>query len=414
MTATSPGGRRLLGHGVATLVVVAAVVIGCGGEGPVAVDDAGPVSESGGADPSPATESSAGVFPPAGKPERLAEWGQLSVDGSELTVAADALVYSLNSALFSDYAHKLRTVWTPDGSEPASYDDDAVFDLPVGTVITKTFYYPRSQPAATNTAGPVRVLKVAQPADRADTSLDLGEHHLLETRVLVHRDEGWLALPYVWNEDQTEATLRPVGDIVPVTLVDDGTETDFPYVVPNANQCAGCHATNNTTKVIEPIGPKARHLNLMLAGAEGPRSQLELWEENGLLTGLPDAAAIPAAAVWDDDSTSIAERARAYLDINCAHCHNRVGPADTSGLFLEATTEVGFRLGVCKAPVAAGTGTGGRLVGIHPGEPDDSIFVYRMETNDPGAMMPELGRALTHDEGVELIADWIASLDGGC
>lgn len=413
----------MLGHGLATIAVAAVVIIGCGGDEPAPDARADPeatgaVEGGAAAGPDEATTHHPGedpdIFPPLDNPEVLSDWRQLEVTGSELAVAADALPYTLNSALFSDYAHKLRTVWTPDGSAPAAYDDEAVFDLPVGTVITKTFYYPRAEVAAATGSDAVRVLRVSQPSNRVESPLDLGAYHLLETRVLVHRDEGWVALPYVWNDDQTEATLRRVGDIVPLTLVDGQTETDFPYVVPNANQCSGCHATNNTTKVIEPIGPKARHLNLTLDLGEGPRSQLGLWEGRGLLTGLPDPTAVPAAAVWDDDSASLVDRARAYLDINCAHCHNRVGPADTSGLFLESSTEEGFRLGVCKAPVAAGTGTGGRLVGINPGEPDDSIFVYRMETTDPGAMMPELGRSLAHAEGVELIAEWIESLDGGC
>jgi hypothetical protein len=69
---------------------------------------------------------------------------------------------------------------------------------------------------------------------------------------------------------------------------------------------------------------------------------------------------------------------------------------------------------VCKAPVAAGGGTGGRLFDIVPGKPDESILVYRMETTDPAGRMPELGRATTHTEGVDVVSEWIATLEGTC
>ena len=392
------------------MAIAAAIMIGCGDSDPASDEASSAETVASTTSTTAASESGGEVFPPIDNPEQLSDWRQLQVNGAQLGLGSNVVPYTLNSALFSDYAHKLRTVWLPDGSEPADYDAETVFDFPVGTVITKTFYYP----VAGDGSDAARVLRVSQPTDLVAAPLDLDAVRLLETRVLVRRDDGWAALPYVWNEDQTEATLRRVGDLLPLTLVDGEAETEFPYVVPNANQCSGCHATNNTTKVIEPIGPKARHLNLDVDLGDGPQSQLELWDAAGLLTGAPAAAEIPRAAVWTDDSLGLDDRARAYLDINCAHCHNRVGTADTSGLFLESSTELGPRLGVCKPPVAAGTGTGGRLVGIHPGEPDESIFVYRMETSDPGAMMPELGRALTHDEGVDLIATWIESIEGDC
>ena len=108
------------------------------------------------------------------------------------------------------------------------------------------------------------------------------------------------------------------------------------------------------------------------------------------------------------------QRARAYLDINCGHCHSKTGPADTSGLFLDASVTDPIRWGRCKTPVAAGQGTGGNLFSVVPGSPDDSILIYRMVSLDPGAMMPELGRSLVHAEGVALVRDWISTLPGAC
>lgn len=338
-------------------------------------------------------------------PERLSDWGMIAAKDGALKLSDGVTPYDLATPLFSDYALKLRTVWTPDG-KPAVYDADEAFDFPVGTVITKTFYYPTPENSWTG--------DVQQGRERGlhDRRMALDHLRLVETRVLVRREAGWDALPYVWNEDQTDAVLKRTGAVIPMTLTrDDGEMEPFAYLVPNANQCAGCHATNATTKAIRPIGPKARHLNKPSSFMDG-FNQLDHWLAKGLLTG-EIAQPAPRNADWTDENEPLVDRARAYLDANCSHCHNPNGPADTSGLDLEPGAS-GPAIGHCKAPIAAGRGTGGRPYDIVPGRPDLSITVFRMETTDPGAMMPELGRAVTHEEGVKLVAEWIAAMEGGC
>ena len=356
------------------------------------------------------TTTGSAALPPADNPDRLSAWNQLESRDGRLVLAEGVTPYTLNSPLFSDYAHKLRTVWIPQGAGAAAYQADGPFNFPVGTVVTKTFYYPEpedGQPAE------ARVLKSDPPSDVVQ-SLDLDDVRLVETRVLVHREDGWQGLPYVWNAEETEATLQRTGEIVQLALVDAEGEVPLTYVVPDVNQCASCHATNHSTGTIELIGLQARHLNTEVDLGRGAISQLDQWQELGLLTGAPSADAIATAAVWNDDAAPLEDRARAYLDINCAHCHNPVGAADTSGLFLDHSTEIGVAYGVCKQPVAAGSGSGGRLFDIVPGKPDESILVYRMEATDPAARMPELGRSTAHTEAVDVIADWIETLEGTC
>jgi len=331
-------------------------------------------------------------------PQTLAEWGVVNVSNRRLNLGEKVIAYDLNTPLFSDYAHKFRTIWVPKGTT-AHYSETDTFDFPVGTIISKTFYYPADGKA---------VLK----SDEGDPVQSLTNIRLLETRILVRREKGWDALPYVWNEAQTEARLKRVGAILPLTLSTHGEQTPFNYLVPNQNQCAGCHAFNNTTRELLPIGPKARHLNRRYPGEA--KNQLAVWTEAGFLSGVPESETVPKAADWLDMNQTVNGRARAYLDINCAHCHNTKGPADTSGLHYEPATEMGPHLGRCKTPVAAGGGTGDRPFDLVPGAPDQSIMLYRMETLDPGEMMPELGRALKHEEGVALLKDWIAEMDGGC
>ena len=349
------------------------------------------------------TDNITPIFHAEGQPATLSEWGILDVSSGELKLAPRVLPYDLNTPLFSDYSHKLRTVWMPEGTA-ARYDETQTFEFPVGTIISKTFYYPKDASGA--------VLKTDDTTQvLLKSGFKLEEVRLIETRLLIRRDSGWAALPYVWNADQSEATLKRAGDLQSLSLRDGSDKTDFTYVVPNANQCAGCHATNATTKTLHPIGPRARHLNREFDYTGGTQQQLTAWEAAGYLDGKPDT--LPKTADWQDKTAPLDDRARAYLDINCAHCHNPVGPADTSGLNLEPGASA-VALGRCKLPIAAGQGTGGRLFDIVPGQPDASIFTYRLASTDPAAMMPELGRALAHREGVALIRDWIDAMDGGC
>jgi hypothetical protein len=71
-------------------------------------------------------------------------------------------------------------------------------------------------------------------------------------------------------------------------------------------------------------------------------------------------------------------------------------------------------MGLCKPPVAAGKGTGDRLSGIVPGQPDASIMTFRMASTEGGVMMPELGRNTVDEDGLRLVRQWVASLPGRC
>jgi hypothetical protein len=42
---------------------------------------------------------------------------------------------------------------------------------------------------------------------------------LMETRLLVRRADGWIALPYVWNADQTDAVLARTGEQIPLDVL---------------------------------------------------------------------------------------------------------------------------------------------------------------------------------------------------
>ena len=331
--------------------------------------------------------------------------------------------YDMSTPLFTDYATKYRFVFVPDG-EAATYSDHEVMEFPVGTVLVKTF---------------------SMPEDTANRGVNETN---IETRLLVHRADGWTAIPYYWDS-ATDASYIVTGKTIAVTIThdDNDPETDnsltFDYGVPQKNQCTNCHAVvpvlsgpeDKRKSIFKPIGPKARFLNTDYDYAGGTENQLTHWEAAGILTGAPlDKTSIAAAPVFKDttdisalSTENLNTMARGYLDINCAHCHrdgltipesNYAGAAGDSGLTVEFNrdfdTESG-RFGVCKTAVAGGypADDGGYNQyprDVIPEHADRSYLLYRMNTNDGRHKMPELGRASIHTEGVALIRAWINSL----
>ncbi len=374
-------------------------------------------------------------------PPRLSAWKLFRQDGPRLLPSEQSLVFAPVNPLFSDYAGKLRTMWLPAGRRARIENGELAF--PVGSVLSKTFYYPRGEGGAV----------LASAGNAAE--LDRRRHRIIETRLLARRDDGWHAMAYVWNDEQSEAFLRVAGASVPLGLqrqdsperIDSPERTNSPernnslgrdkskveefvYFVPNQNQCAGCHVTEHPDGPLRPLGAVPDQLAATLAASADPAiaaangstsghpsqsSQLQAMRARGWLDIVPGPAQPPsAAASWKDGSASLETRAKAYLNIHCGHCHNPEGAADTSALVLDGRHRNLVELGVCKSPVAAGGGAGGLLFNIHPGEPERSILLYRMASAEPDEMMPELGRSLPHAEGIALIRDWVAAMPGGC
>jgi uncharacterized repeat protein (TIGR03806 family) len=314
------------------------------------------------------------------KKDKLSEYGFFAGKLSDLKPVEGIVEYQINTALFSNYAEKSRFIKIPEGTS-AIYNDSVSFDFPVGTILIKNFYF------YNDFRKPEKGKKI------------------LETRLLVNEPQGWQAYPYIWNDEQTEAFYDAAGETKSITYVNaSGKKITTPYVIPNKNQCKGCHIRNNK---MEPIGPTARQLNLNKTFEGQTMNQLEFWKSKHLLSALPSEN-VPQLAVFDDPTSGdLNSRARAYLDANCGHCHSRSGPASTSGLFLDINESASARLGVNKSPVAAGRGSGNLNFDIVPGDPDHSIMIFRMKTNDPAIAMPEIGREQIHKEGVALIEEWI-------
>ncbi len=315
--------------------------------------------------------------------EKLSDYSFFQGELAKLNPANGVVPYDLNSPLFSDYSFKTRFIKVPEGKS-AEYHATEVLEFPVGTVLIKNFYYPD------------------------DFNQLNSKRTILETRLLLHEKEGWKALPYVWNEEQTEAFLEITGATKSISWRDaGGDQQQLVYNAPNVNQCRSCHLLGDE---IKPIGPSARQLNKEYTyDSHGEWNQLVHWQKSGLLENIPTEG-IPKLVNYKNTKAPLDERARAYLEINCAHCHRADGPAKNSALNLMASEENPAAFGVGKTPIAAGKGSGGLKYDIVSGHPEQSIVVFRMESTDPGIMMPELGRKMIDHEGLELVKQWITEM----
>jgi len=300
--------------------------------------------------------------------------------------AYGVLPYEVITPLFSDYAHKYRFIWMPSGAEAQYVSDDKVLDFDDGTVMIKTFFYERVLPA--------------------------DQKRLMETRLEYKKDGEWKFAEYIWNDEQTEAFLDSTGSFRFTEFIDDeGIQREVNYRFPSSAECFTCHKKND---IGLPIGPKPQNLDQDYPYAEGTQNQLDKLIDFGYLAdGLP--VEIDRVADWTDLSESITDRVRAYVDMNCAHCHREGSHCDYRPMrFAWSETSAEENLGVCIEPDEELTGESQLTHIVSRGIPDRSMMFYRISTTLESRRMPLLGRSVNHDEGIALIQEWIESLEPTC
>lgn len=353
----------------ALLVTAAVAVVGCGNDDvPVARERA---------------KAGAGALPY----DTLSEYGFFQGDMALHQPAAGVVPYDVAAALWSDHAAKKRFIVLPQG-ETAAWGPDEDWVLPLGSIIIKAFDF---------------------PLDRRDPA---SATRVIETRLLILEEAGWTSHTYVWDDAQTEARRVIAGKSVAVSYLDEqGAAVDQTYLVPNTNQCKSCHERDDTSYLLGVTTPQVNR-KVVRDGQEV--EQLEWLAAQGVFASAPP---VEGAARFEDPfgDGPLDARARSYLAANCSHCHRPGGGGGDSGLVLLESEKTPGKNGVCKTPAAAGSGTGGRSHDIVPGEPDQSIIIFRMSSTDPEVKMPELPNLLPDERGVALIREWIAAMEPkGC
>ncbi len=324
-------------------------------------------------------------------PQELSAWGFFEGPMAAQRPAAGVLPYQVAAPLWADHAEKGRFLLLPPG-QGAIMGEDEGWVWPLGTIFIKTFFF---------------------DLDRRDAQQ--GEARIVETRLLRVEEEGLKSYIYVWDEAQLEATLKKTGERVQIAHVDeDGQAAEQLYLVPNTEECNNCHEIDDE---LFALGLTVSQLNRPVEREGQQVNQLQWLADQGAITNLDTSpeqlVALPDP--FDPASGDLDSRARAYLHGNCGHCHREGGGGGRSGLRLVWSEDRDRRVGVCKGPVAAGSGSGGRTADIVPGRPDQSIFIFRMGSTDPEIKMPELPNLLPDDAGIALITEWISKMQPeGC
>ncbi len=312
----------------------------------------------------------------------LSDYGFFKDDIKTLTPAIGVNPYTLSSTAFSDYASKERFIYLPEGTVMEYDNDFAVLDFPIGTIIIKNFLF---------------------YVDERDPSLG---RTIIETRLLVRKEDKWKPYSYKWNDGQTDAARLIIGATVSAsTILMNGETKEIPaYVIPREIDCRTCH---NLNEEMSPIGPKPSNLNRGFA-SNPTVNQIADWTEKGILTGIPNT--ITTIPDYNDSSLDPITRGRAYLDANCAYCHRQGGTANANGLYINWDHEgADINSGIFKIPTNFNAPN--LQYDVVPGEPDQSILWYRMTQTTAPAIMPQLGRSINDDAGIEIIRDYILNLE---
>jgi len=333
----------------------------------------------------PQKESSPVVFDLGDVPyDKLSDYNFFTGEMVDHDPVFGVIPYDVITPLFADYSHKFRFIWMPEGAQASYNTDHNILDFQDGTVFIKTFYFDNVQPE--------------------------GNRRVIESRIEFMRNGQWEFAEYVWNDDQTEAFLDLSGSFTEVSFLDDNSELrDINWRIPSEAECLTCHKSDDAAL---PIGPKPQNLNRDYNYPEGVRNQLLKFIEVGYLE--PDIPAqIETVVPWDDPSYSLQDRVRAYLDMNCAHCHRDNSHCDYRPIRLAWNeTEDPENMGICVEP--NNQNLPGQTHIISPGSPNRSALYYRINSTDQAVMMPLMGRSVIHEEGRDLILEYINSLEGPC
>lgn len=311
-------------------------------------------------------------------PTLLSETG-LFRDVARLVAADGVLEYDVQSPLWSDGAAKRRWIVLPQIAR-IGFAADEPWAFPRGTVLAKHF-------------------------ELETVEGDPSSVRRLETRVLIHEEGGWAGYTYRWNAAGTDAELLPDRATETLTVTDrQGVERTFDWTYPSRTDCLQCH----TAAAGRVLGVTTRQLNHLERIAGADRNQLDVWRGIGMFTtDIGAAAPYPSMADPADLAASISDRARSWIDANCAMCH-RPGGTTTTDLDLRHATPDALTNLVDVLPQRGDLGLfDARRVA--PGAKERSVLWERLRRTD-GTRMPPIGSVVPDGAAIGLVGAWIDTL----
>jgi hypothetical protein len=308
-------------------------------------------------------------------PERLSELGCF-LSLQPLTPIPALLPYEVAAPLWSDGAEKARWISLPPGAT-LSYEPALPWSFPAGAMLLKAFAIDLDETDE-------------QPAT------------LLELRTMLRTGDGWAYAS--WRIDPMTGDGRRVGDQGEAELIEVQTD-DGPLAMTwwyaSEVGCETCHRRFAE----EVLGPRAAQLDLLVPVKGGRLDQLSAWAANGWLHDLP-AERPPGLPALTSDAP-VEQRVRAWLDGQCAHCHRPGG-------FVSPDVHLDLRFdrplaetALCAPPSHSSWGLLGDHL-VHPGHPETSHLLQRLQPQQARAMPPGLQRA--DPVATALVSQWIEEL----
>ncbi|WP_396637175.1 Ig-like domain-containing protein [Maribacter sp. R77961] len=325
-------------------------------------------------------------------PSLLSETGAFQ-DLQTLQPSQGVIPYELIEAFWSDGAEKKRWMAIPNNgshdtaSEQISFSENSDWEFPVGSVLIKHF----------------------------ELSIDENNPSLtkrLETRFSIKTTNGsFYYLTYKWNDAQTDALLLESGlnENIQISKADGSTEIQT-WTYPSAADCISCHnpATGGT------LGTRTRYLNsdytYEKTGKTG--NQLVTLSHLGILNATIDDADTENFQTYKtlaDDTATLDEKARSYLDLNCAYCHRPGGTGERAQFDLRLFNSLA-QTNLLTVGTNTPIGIDGEKI-VVPGDASKSILFHRTNSTDASIAMPPIAKNTVDERAVSLISEWINQLD---
>ena len=317
-------------------------------------------------------------------PTKLSETG-LFADTLRQMPAEGVVEYEVSAHRWADGTHSRQWIALPNSTQLKLFkrfdwmtgESAGRFDFPNDTVAVKTVSY------------------------FADAQEPSSERHL-ETQLLHKYGDEWRAYNYVWNDEQTDAVLQADEATERKLLIKDreadGGQRSQVWRHASRSECLLCHLWSAGT--VQGFWPP--QLDLEYEG----KSQLAQLASLGLFA--EDVQPKETVVSPSDQTASLEARARSYLGMNCSTCHRNLG-GGTSIFTFDITVPLDESKYVDAVPSQGSFGINDARV-VAPGDPNRSVILYRLLKSGRGHM-PQFGSNVIDRDGVQLIHDWIASME---
>lgn len=332
-----------------------------------------------------------GSLPPF--PRKLSESGLFTSVAAHKT-APGVIPFEINAAQWLDHATAERFIGFP---SPRSGEE--------GPGVKSVVFHdePRDMPESTFN-GRAHFPKDAVLAKTISLEMERGNpasRRRLETQILHFDGNNWKGYTYRWNAEQTDATLVDAGGAEETFIVKDreapGGQRAERWHFASRGECITCH------------NPWAGY-GLAFTPAQLQRDeQLQSFVDAGLVRLADKKSVKEVAGLAEPHGTKgdIDARARAYLQANCAHCH-QFGAGGTADIELRTDYAIDRTKTLEIRPAQGDFGIRDAQI-LAPGDPYRSVLYYRMSKVGRGRM-PHIGSEVVDDQGLKLIHDWIRQL----